>query len=93
MAVHSMSVELNARSRDVFQIVIRLNDPLADADMLDVKWIRFELEVIFSGKDPVELTNITAVALESTSTVKGHWIDSLAAKHRTAELALVIRLR
>ena len=94
MAVHMMLfVVLNARSRDVFQIVLRLNNPLADVGMLDVKSARFELEMIFGGKDPVELTNIVAVVLKSTSTVKGHRIDRLAGKHRTAKLALVIRLR
>ena len=94
MAVHLMLfVELNARSRDVFQMVLRLNDPLADVGMLDVKWARFEFEMIFGCKDPVEVTNIAAVVLKSTSTVEGHWIDRLAAKHRTAKLALVIRLR
>ena len=94
MAVHSMLlVELNAKSRDVFQIVLRLNDPLADVGMLDVKLARFELEMIFGSKDPIELTTIVAVVLKSTSTVEGHWIDRLAAKHRTAKLALVIRLR
>ena len=94
MAVHLMLfVELNARSRDVFQIVLRLNNPLADVGMLDVKLARFELEMIFGCKDPVELTNIVAVVLKSTSTIEGHWIDRLAAKHRTAKSALVMRER
>ena len=70
----------------MFHTVLRINDPLADVDMLDVKWARLELEMIFGSKDPVELTIIVPVALKSTSTVEEHWIERLAAKHRTAKL-------
>ena len=80
MAVHSMlCVELNARSRDVFHVVLRWTDPSVDVESFDVKLARLEFEITFDSKDPVELTITVPVVLKSTSIVEGHWIERLAA--------------
>ena len=76
MAVHSMLfVELNARSRDVLHVVLRLTDPSVDVELFDVKLTRLEFEITFDSKDPVELTINVPVVLNSTSKVEGHWIE------------------
>ena len=54
MAVHSMMfVELIARSRDVFHVVLRLTDPPVNVELFDVKLARLEFEITFDSKDPV----------------------------------------
>ena len=67
-------VELNARSRDVLHVVLRLTDPSVDVELFDVKLARLEFEITFDSKNPVELTINAPVVLKSTSKVEGHWI-------------------